>query len=165
MTFRATPEDVANAMAAQAKVLSILCEYHDQGWMESRDLIRYANPGITDGELNFREKKHGDLTNSVLGMAMEVQHSERTDNCLWMHSKYLHCTAEWQCFSFKKHNAFLVVPSRKIRDYIEQWNVKPTHGVGDSFYTLGIDWLLKEMQAVDLIEWCESQRIPVTVTE
>jgi hypothetical protein len=155
MAFRAKPEDIASALAAQADVLRVLQEHHHPSWMESRELIKAITPAIKSSRLNFEEKKFGDLINTHMNEAMEVQHSERTDNCLWMHSKYLHCGAEWQCFSFKKHGVYLVIASKMLREYIDEWKVAPTAGNGDSYYTFGIDWLRKH-GAVELLAWCEA---------
>lgn len=149
MTFQASDSEVQSGLKAQAIVLLVLQKTHHDAWQETRPLIEAANPGMRPSEVNFEEKKRGDLINLVLtarderSWSIEVQCGPWDKaNCIWKHSKRVLCKARWQAFFFERTYELIMIETSVLDAALTAQNIQPTPVKGDSYYTLGPGWLL-----------------------
>lgn len=162
VTLRADQSDIDAGFAAQERVLRHLIEHHHSGWYETRShLLDCINEDGLDGmNINFEEKRLGDLRNDEIEGSMEVQCSPRSDNCYWTKSKYTHSHAEWQCFVYTATDEAIVISTERLRSLLGTFDAIRWNKARDPYILLWSEFL-RNSGAIDLAEWCSLHKVVV----
>lgn len=155
MALRATPDDQRAGFEEQVAVHATLLQHHDSGWRVTRDLIK----ACSDSELNFLEKKRGDLELQLEDrtIGMEVQCSSWSPNCYWSRSKYIHSMCDWQCFVYRSLGLKLVMGTDRLRGVLGGIDSVAWRDAVDPYVLLWHEFLT-DRGAVPLLEWCQRMR-------
>lgn len=153
----ASEQSQKNGFIRQQALLNCLQTHHHPDWVESRLFLSGSK-----GNINFLEKKLGDLWNPTLGISLEVQTSENPSHHVgWMKSKYLYCQSKWQCFFYDLPRGGGFLPLIISTDDLKN-GLGPIDGVswtdyGNDEQTLIWHEVLRKWGALDLKMWIEWQ--------